>query len=116
MSENTEFIENLKVGDKVAIFEGYVDENTLSEVVSITTKYIQVERYPSLRFDRQTGKQGLTKSGKRAYRYLFCPKELQIEKEHSEYMGKLYVLLDSGTITADKFEKCRVAIEQILKD
>lgn len=111
MSEHTEFLESLKAGDKVAIFEGYVEDNILSEVVSVTTKYIQVERYPSLRFDRQTGKQV---SKKRHYRYLFCPKELQSRKDHDSYKEAIVKLLDEHTLTSDKFNRCYAALEEIL--
>lgn len=115
MRERTEieFVKSLKVGDKVAVFEGYTDDDALSEVVSITAKYIQIERYPSLRFDRQTGKQV---SKKRHYRYLYCPEELQIQKDHDSYKEKLVKLLDFSTITEERYEQCRTALEQILKD
>ena len=115
MSERTEFVQNLKIGDAVAIFEGYIDPDTLSKIVSITPKYIQVERYPSLKFDRQTGNQ-ICKNGKRAYRYLFEPEELQIQKEHDAYKEKIVELIDSGTLTAERYEQCRATLEQILKD
>lgn len=111
VTEHAEFIKSLKVGDKVAIFEGYVDDNVLSEVTSVTTKCIKVQRYPSLQFDRQTGNQI---SKKRHYRYLYDPKELLIQKEHSKYKDKLVDLLNDATITADKFDRCYSALEEIL--
>lgn len=115
MSERTEFVESLKVGDKVAVFEGYVDDSVLSEVVSVTAKHIQVERYPSLRFDRQTGKQ-ISKTGKRAYRYLFCPQELEVQKAHDTYKEKIIFLLDAHTITSDNFDRCYSALQEILDE
>lgn len=113
VTEHAEFIKSLKVGDTVAIFEGYVDDNVLSEVTSVTTKYIKVQRYPSLQFDRQTGNQV---SKKRHYRYLYDPKELLIQKEHGKYKDKLVDLLNDATITADKFNKCYSALEKILNE
>lgn len=109
--DRAEFIKSLKVGDKVATFEGYVDDNILTEVVSVTAKYIQVQRYPSLRFDRQTGNQI---SKKRHYRYLFAPNELQNQKEHASYKEDLVKLLDEHTINLDKFNRCYSALEEIL--
>jgi hypothetical protein len=114
MSEHLEFIQSLKLGDQVAVIEGCITEDdSLSKVISVTAKYIQVERYPSLKFDRQTGKQV---SKKRTYRYLFCPKTLQIQKDHFSYKERLVDLLDERIITSYKFKRCYSALEEILKD
>ena len=54
-NESVMFPRLLSVGDRVAIWEGH-DENTLSIVVAVSSKYIHAEAYPNLRFDRETGK------------------------------------------------------------
>ncbi len=54
-SEYNAFLNSLKVGNRIRVYEGGYRPDSLTEVTTITDKYIKVMCHPELRFDRQTG-------------------------------------------------------------
>lgn len=100
----------------MAVHEGYIEDDALTEVVAIGTKHIKVLRYPGVKFDRQTGRQIPRDRGGRTYRYLFSPAEWQAQANNESYQQRLSDLLRNFTIDSEKFRKCHIALERILSE
>ena len=75
-------------------------------------KYIRIERYPGLKFDRLSGKQAPSKKGNRTYRYLFSAEAFHKQRAQADYKDNLLTLIDRTTMTKDIYEKCRSVIQK----
>ena len=130
MSENTKFIENLKVGDvdkyndflnalktgdSVAIWEGETEGYQITKVINATKTAICTQKYPSLVFHRSNGKSS-ARQKQRSYRYLYPADKAQLANDRANYEQQLFDLIkDAEKTTLEKFHECFEALEQILK-
>lgn len=74
-SEYIAFLNSLKVGDKIGVYEGRGEPNVLTKVTSVTVKYIEVAYHPGVKFDRQNGDDLPAIKNCSTYRHLFSPVE-----------------------------------------